>query len=925
MVPRISMGLRLFFVSFALASLSFAQVEIKLIFKGLISDTSKNPTSGTSVYLLQDNQTFATALSVKNGTFILVGSVYKKTPVIVQFSKPGFLTRNLYYDISTLALSKKIESVTVMLAEKLMVQMVRVNPIFQFSVGANDYAEKFKWDESQLKPIPDLAHKTAYNDSLKNRIWQEEGKLKLEKYKSKSRELEQVQNYKLALDYLDTAMAAQTNYKLVDTSLTRKKSLLQKAFSAQQLAQQKQKSIDSLFHIGDSLLALLKWQDAEKIYNSVSQYDPKSDKLKTKLASIAAIRKEEDELKKELEACRTNRVECTRLAANKKYNEAIVTISKSNSLPRISQAIKYGVSVTLDSLKLLIKEQNLDGEVAKLMKVAQTTKGDNSAMKNALESIISLIGNYQTTAKQVAAYGTLDQVITGYVQAEIQRGYELQSNQDYDKAIDVYVRLKDVLAFTHDLNLKQNKVSDIDQKVEAAKKAKEQEILNVSEAMKKVKNMMDSLTFDAQYGPNYQPKIALGIIKTLLANSPLKQKATTPEVVAIKTRLMKLEPYFLTNQPTLKNISLKDSTKALQAANELLTKAGVAETGMLELSYIKLKIDSIQANMKIASSANSANNTVRSTIISAPPGAKLFTGNPTALQASLSSSSDRKALRVKNAINNLKYSADEANYRADVQHEEAVRANRHFLEEQNTSLSRANENEADRAKKGELTGRALASNTQAAIAQENAENQAMIQRSQDQQDKLRNRHDSLMTNQLDNHSSAREATRDFVDSMVVSRSQQDIDAAQQNKRLDEAQRKVISQNQMANHVSDRAAYEQSKHTQRRQEERRNFIPLETFAPNYLKNDSGECFIWNSMTELVYTYEDAFGFEIGKLVRRVVVNANGYGMVYEQMVDENGISSFTMNQQPITEFVWLHDSEGIPFISEGGPITPPMCP
>lgn len=911
-------------MSFVLASLGWAQVEIKLIFKGSISDTSKSTLSGTSVYLLQENLTVASAISEKNGTFVLVGSVYKKAPLTVQFSKPGFLTRNVYYDVADLDLPRKVLSITVMLAENLKVQMFPVNPIFNFTVGANDYAEKFKWDEKQAECIPDLAYKTKYNDSLRNRVWQEEGRLKLEKFKTKSKELEQVQNYKLALDYLDTAITAQTNYKLVDTSLTRKKSLLQKAFSAQQLAQQKQKSIDSLFHIGDSLLALFKVDDAEKTYKLVLKFDPKSEKLQSKLKTIAAIKKEEDERKKELAACKKYRDDCTRLASGKKYKEAITAINKNKTLMRIPQSLRDAVAVTVDSLNLLIKEQNLDKEVKTALDAAKKIKGNNAAMKSALEKVTALIGNYESTTKQATTFSELDRTIKEYVDAEIKKGYDLQSKQDYDKAIQVYDQTKDILAFTHDAASKQTKVSDIDQKVEAAKKAKEQDLQNFNIAITKVKNALDSLTFDAKYGANYQPKVALGIVKTLLANSPLKQKLTTPEVSALKTRLTKLESYFNPNAKLLKNMAVKDSTKALQAANEFLTKAGVAEVGKLEMSFLKNKIDSIQAKMKITPAASSSN-TVRGIILSPPPGAKLFTGNPSVLQTSLSSSADRQAQRVRNAWDKLIASVDDANYRAAVQHEEAVRANRNFVETQEAVRSQLSQAEAESAKKREIANRELVNETQTEIAERNLANQALTERMADIQDEQRNRHDSIMAHQLDNHNLAREATRDFVDSMNVLKTQKEVEAAEQNKALDQAQRKAVNDNQTAIYLANQAALEQTKRAQRAQEERMNFVKVETYTPNYLKNDSGQCFPWNAMTELVYTYEDAFGFEIGKVVRRVVVNAQGYGVVYEQTVNESGTSSFTLNGQPITENIWLHDSNGSPFLSEGGPIKPPNCP
>jgi hypothetical protein len=303
----------------------------------------------------------------------------------------------------------------------------------------------------------------------------------------------------------------------------------------------------------------------------------------------------------------------------------------------------------------------------------------------------------------------------------------------------------------------------------------------------------------------------------------------------------------------------------------------------------------------------------------------LFTGNPSVLQTSLSSSADRQAQRVRNAWDKLIASVDDANYRAAVQHEEAVRANRNFVETQEAVRSQLSQAEAESAKKREIANRELVNETQTEIAERNLANQALTERMADIQDEQRNRHDSIMAHQLDNHNLAREATRDFVDSMNVLKTQKEVEAAEQNKALDQAQRKAVNDNQTAIYLADQAALEQTKRAQRAQEERMNFVKVETYTPNYLKNDSGQCFPWNAMTELVYTYEDAYGFEIGKVVRRVVVNAQGYGVVYEQTVNESGTSSFTLNGQPITENIWLHDSNGSPFLSEGGPIKPPNCP
>ena len=53
-----------------------------------------------------------------------------------------------------------------------------------------------------------------------------------------------------------------------------------------------------------------------------------------------------------------------------------------------------------------------------------------------------------------------------------------------------------------------------------------------------------------------------------------------------------------------------------------------------------------------------------------------------------------------------------------------------------------------------------------------------------------------------------------------------------------------------------------------------------------------------------------GFVTTIITRRVVVDKNGYGIVYEQNTNERGVNSFYKNGSPITEFVWMNESTGI---------------
>ncbi|MFM8963716.1 MAG: hypothetical protein ACKOGD_07740, partial [Sphingomonadales bacterium] len=86
------------------------------------------------------------------------------------------------------------------------------------------------------------------------------------------------------------------------------------------------------------------------------------------------------------------------------------------------------------------------------------------------------------------------------------------------------------------------------------------------------------------------------------------------------------------------------------------------------------------------------------------------------------------------------------------------------------------------------------------------------------------------------------------------------------------------------------------------------VQLKT-TPNYLRDENGVLFPSNSMTEKTYQIKNKEGYVTKVVIRRVVVDANGYGVVYEQTTDENGKTYFTRDGQVSTEYVWFNDSTG----------------
>lgn len=81
------------------------------------------------------------------------------------------------------------------------------------------------------------------------------------------------------------------------------------------------------------------------------------------------------------------------------------------------------------------------------------------------------------------------------------------------------------------------------------------------------------------------------------------------------------------------------------------------------------------------------------------------------------------------------------------------------------------------------------------------------------------------------------------------------------------------------------------------------------TPNNLKDEDGVFFPKNAMTESTYTVKNAQGFVTTVIVRRVVVDKNGYGVVFEQTTKEDGVNIFTRDGQVITDYIWYNESTG----------------
>jgi len=92
--------------------------QFKAILSGDTREENKRVIAGASIYLIQNQQTLGSSLSDEKGEYLLSASVSKKEPLVIQCSKPGFLTRKVVVDLKDLVLPKKTTEIVIRLSHR---------------------------------------------------------------------------------------------------------------------------------------------------------------------------------------------------------------------------------------------------------------------------------------------------------------------------------------------------------------------------------------------------------------------------------------------------------------------------------------------------------------------------------------------------------------------------------------------------------------------------------------------------------------------------------------------------------------------------------------------------------------------------------------------------------------------------------------
>lgn len=400
--------------------------------------------------------------------------------------------------------------------------------------------------------------------------------------------------------------------------------------------------------------------------------------------------------------------------------------------------------------------------------------------------------------------------------------------------------------------------------------------------------------------------------RTILSSDPMKSRQDEPEVIALIQKLDLMEAYYREKNAAYSLVKNKENAAACSALEKVLT-AGQQRQQYLnakELSSIQFSIDSLRGIL-----TPNVPNKVKEDVVSEPSGIRLtapgerVTGDNSMAFNDFQAGREAKLEEPYRIQQQIRTEVEYQNYFSQQNAQigsfetaaqlEMTRAQRELNERQNSQNQE--QLQLDQAKQAQAHDAAI-QNREADAAlrqQENAENIQAWRDAKDHQDQL--------TTKQNEERQGYELNRlnQFQNELDL-KAQEEQDKAEQNtNEMNARQQQVefVKQNQTETAVvQGQAQYEKIQQI--------GSTPLQLkTTPNYLRDENGVLFPKNSFTETTFKLKNNEGFITKVVVRRVVVDPNGYGIVYEQITDENGKIYFTRDGQVSTEYVWFNDSTG----------------
>jgi len=681
-----------------------------------------------------------------------------------------------------------------------------------------------------------------------------------------------------------------------------------KVLNAYKLADQGSKT-DRLKRLLSSSLNKNAYPDAIDNIDSILFYEPGNESLKSKRAElvkrIEKIKKDQENrdrfdafkqkgddafARKNLDEAEKNYKDALDIIADKKVQNLLKNISDLRE--RESQIIANNEKLislrnAADSLR---KEKSFAESIAKLKALQVIDPTQRFKIQSEITDILKESDDFRFSTS-----------IEKFIELA-----ESQNNSDsLQQALSNYRRAETLIKKLSDQQLVDNYAKQIEKGIAKVSLKKSEKVQDFEEWLRKAYSHVLK-------GPDSY-ELALRI----LDSPPMKSRSTDSKVIVLKKQINSLNEMYGLKQQAIskydkdKSGALSEMKKALQIANEnyqLILKD--------DFKQIKDSLTSWSGGSDLITNKNnkSIQVPVAAGLVVKSPG-ELYAGSNvdafSDLLATIKKRKSKQSIILQDIENRTDYEKFFNSIIDDVRNETFSNEYQEFINTKEIDQVELNRLNAARQKNQQISQQNLEWLSEV-NAEEVRKNQAL---SYNQEEQLKTEVSNLVNNELLNQV---DRERQFSEKENHWYNQQQI--TNRNSHIQYNDRSVELNNQMnaLDYELQRSdsTIENERNKRNNYFERINFVDdnFET-RPNFLKDENDSLFPSNQMTERIFKRKNSQGDVTSITIQRVVVDSNGYGVVYEMTSDESGNVFYFRNNANVPEYIWFNESSGTDVIQK----------
>jgi tetratricopeptide (TPR) repeat protein len=261
----------IFLLFFGIQSMVIGQTPVLITLEGTVQDfVTGQKLYGATVNLIQNEASVSRVITDIKGNYYVSAKVNPAQIVALVVASNGYMTKKLSFDLKTIV-PKANATNGVRLIDQLPLQLYVIRPNVDLNFTKEGYAEKFVWDQSIYKAIPDAQLKADMDKKVKDVYKIARDKEKLKAYVASADLSVSRKEFDKAIMYYDSALVVSPT----DAGITEKKKAVQTIIDINESEAKRKKEFDKFKLEGDAAFAANNWKLAEQQYKFADQQIPK--------------------------------------------------------------------------------------------------------------------------------------------------------------------------------------------------------------------------------------------------------------------------------------------------------------------------------------------------------------------------------------------------------------------------------------------------------------------------------------------------------------------------------------------------------------------------------------------------------------------------------------------------------------------------